>query len=200
MRSASGMFGVTTRASGSSSRFKASSASSSIRSKPEVERTTGSTTGAGKFASRKRRATSRMISRVGSIPVFAPATLKSSTTASTCARTVSAVWCAAPKTPVVFWKVSDVTAAAAKQPKAVNVFTSATTPAPPDGSNPATVSATGMSVSSLNALSEAACPTDEMHDPSEVLSVCEEANPGDARRARPQDRLQLLDSYAAERD
>jgi len=50
MRSASGTFGVATRASGSSSRFSASSASSSIRSKPEVERTTGSTTGAGSAA------------------------------------------------------------------------------------------------------------------------------------------------------
>jgi hypothetical protein len=49
---------------------------------------------------------------------------------------------ATPNTPVVFWKVSDVTAAVAKQPKLVKVLMSATIPAPPDGSKPAMVSAT----------------------------------------------------------
>src|SRR5215213_8340745 len=55
----------------------------------------------------------------------------------------SAVWCTAPNTPVVFWKVSDETAAAAKHPKAENVFMSAIMPAPPDGSSPAIVRQTG---------------------------------------------------------
>src|SRR5215218_1685147 len=133
------------------------------------------------------------------MPVFAPATLKSSTTGITCARTASAVWCDAPKTPVVFWYVSDVTAAVAKHPKAVMVFTSATIPAPPEGSNPATVNTTG-GVPSLTPSTSATSsfiirrPTDrasqrttarvqvldEMHRPREVLSVREEPYSRDA--------------------
>jgi hypothetical protein len=43
----------------------------------------------------------------------------------------------------VFWNVIEEIAAAAKQPKAENVFMSAMTPAPPDGSSPAIVKQTG---------------------------------------------------------
>ena len=75
--SASGMFGVTTRASGNNLVFRISKASSSIRTSPEVATTTGSTTGAGRFSSAKSRATSATISAVGNIPVFAAATVKS---------------------------------------------------------------------------------------------------------------------------
>jgi hypothetical protein len=90
-RSASGTFGVTTRARGNNFSFKIRKASSSIKTSPEVATITGSTTGAGSFSDSKSRATSATISAVGNMPVFAPATSMSCTTASTCARSVAAV-------------------------------------------------------------------------------------------------------------
>src|SRR5262249_21490926 len=69
---------------------------------------------------------------------------RSSSTASIWARTTSGTTGCTARTPRVFWTVRAVITAAPYTAKAWNVFRSAWIPAPPLGSEPATLSATGI--------------------------------------------------------
>ena len=140
---ASGALGVTRQASGSSSCFSARSPSSSISLVPSFARITGSITRLGASCFLIALATSRTTAALASIPVFAAPGRMSESTASNCSRTCLPESGHELHTPRLFWAVMAVTTAHPKTPSAENVLRSAWIPAPPDGSEPAIVSATG---------------------------------------------------------
>ena len=80
--SASGMLGVTTLASGSSSRLSTSSASSAIRRDPDVDTMTGSTTTRPTSCARRPSAMARMIAAEETMPTLTASGRMSSKTVS----------------------------------------------------------------------------------------------------------------------
>ena len=88
--SASGMFGVTTRARRSSVARTACTASSSSRRSPLLATITGSTTRLGSSSASTDAATASTMAEVASMPVFTASQPMSLTTASICAVTNSA--------------------------------------------------------------------------------------------------------------
>jgi hypothetical protein len=119
MRDASARFGVTTAARGSRRRTSASTASSARSGAPCLLIITGSTT-SGKAKDAARSAIASIIAALPSAPVFAACGGMS-------ASTVRSVTTASPYAP---WRW--------------NALRSACSPAPPEGSEPAMVSATGV--------------------------------------------------------
>ena len=137
---ASGRFGVTTAAMGSSVSRRMATASGSSRRAPPLATITGSTTsGIPGARSRIALATASMTGRLCSMPVFMASTPRSPTTTSICCLIKSGSIPTTPWTPSVFWAVSAVTAVIAKPPSAVTVLMSACIPAPPPESDPATI-------------------------------------------------------------
>ena len=139
--SASGMFGVTTRASGINASRSAATPSSSSRREPLDETRTGSRTTSGRSSSSIAAATASTMALVASMPILVAAMSRSPASASICAVTRSAESGATPSTPFVLCTVIAVIALAPYTPNAANVFRSAWMPAPPLGSLPAIVSA-----------------------------------------------------------
>src|SRR6185503_640864 len=144
--SASGILGVTRKASPTNSVFIIANASSSTRRSPLFAIITGSTTSIGMSRSRMDAHTASTIAAFGSIPVLAACTPKSETTASICAVTRSAGSAWAIVTPSEFCAVTALMALVPYTPCAANVFRSAWMPAHAPESLPAIVSAIRMVV------------------------------------------------------
>lgn len=108
--SASGMFGVINVASGRSSVFKVSIASSLISLAPLVATITGSTTTFFKLYSLIESAITLIKAEDDTIPVFTASGKMSVTTAFICSLRKSGVTSMIPVTPVVFWAVRAVIA------------------------------------------------------------------------------------------
>ena len=103
---------------------------------------TGSTT-SGKRNEAAARATARTIAGDPSAPVLAAAGGMSSITAASCSSTRSSGRISTRETRAVFCTVTSVTTASPYTPNWWNVLRSAWMPAPPLGSDPAMVRATG---------------------------------------------------------
>ncbi len=144
--SASGMFGVTTRASRSSVVFSACAASWSSNWSPLLATITGSTTRLGRSSDSIAAATTSTMAEVASMPVLTASQPMSAATASICAPTNSAGTRCTPVTPRVFCAVRAVTAEVPYTPWAAKVLRSAWMPAPPPESEPAIVRAVGIPV------------------------------------------------------
>ncbi len=110
-RAISGMFGVTTAASGSSFVSSASTTSGAPRLSPEVATSTGSSTMLRALKCARRSATTETISPVASIPIFTASTSMSSKIASIWRPRKSAGGVCTALTPTVFCAVSAVIAA-----------------------------------------------------------------------------------------
>ena len=109
---------------------------------------TGSTTSDGSADAAASLATSVTTAALASIPVFTPATAKSSSTVWIWRRTKDGSRATTPRTSVVFCAVTAVSALVPWTPWAAKVFRSACTPAPPPESEPAIVNAVrGVSLS-----------------------------------------------------
>ncbi len=133
---ASGRLGVTSVASGSNRRRRASTASSANSGWPCFETKTGSTTISGSRVSAAASATASTIAADANIPVLAASTPMSPATARICSETVVGESSSNPETPLVFCTVTAVIAVMPKTPKALNVLRSAWMPAPPPGVRP----------------------------------------------------------------
>ena len=108
--SASGMLGVRTAASGSSSRHRASTASSRSSFAPEVATITGSTTMFFALYCFSFSAMTTMRSAEETMPIFTASGKISVKIASSCSPRNSGVDSRISVTPVVFWAVRAVTA------------------------------------------------------------------------------------------
>src|SRR5712675_507726 len=137
---ASGRFGVTRAAIGSSVSRSAASASLSNRRWPPLAIITGSTTsgtpGAWFFS---EDATVAITSALCSMPVLSASAPMSLSTTSICWAMKAGSIATTPCTPSVFCAVKAVIAVAAKAPMAVTALMSAWMPAPPPESEPATI-------------------------------------------------------------
>src|SRR5882672_4092789 len=138
--SASGRFGVTRAAIGSSMSRRAASASLSNSRWPPLAIITGSTTsgtpGACFFS---EDATVAITSALCSMPVLSASAPMSLSTTSICWAMKAGSTATTPCTPSVFGAVRAVIAVAAKAPMAVTALMSAWIPAPPPESEPATI-------------------------------------------------------------
>ena len=137
MASASGRFGVSSVASGSSFWINESQASGCSKGYPLLEIITGSTTITGGFHFRNPSAMARILSLRDTIPIFTPSTRISLNTASICAVIISGVISCTIVTPQVFCAVTAVITLMPNTPWAAKVFRSAWMPAPPLLSLPA---------------------------------------------------------------
>ena len=144
--SVSGMLGVRTVARGSSSSFRASTASWEISREPEVATITGSTTIFLAPYCFSLSAMTSMSPVEETMPVFTASGKMSVNTQSSWLARNSGVDSSTPATPVVFWAVRAVTALMAYTPLAVMVLMSAWMPAPPLESLPAIVNAVFISM------------------------------------------------------
>src|SRR5947209_11029922 len=142
---ASGRFGVRTVARGRISSISARSAPGSSSRAPDSATITGSTTtGVPSGSPSIACATASTVSTVPSIPTFTASTPMSSTTARTCASTISGGMAWIALTPIVLCTVTAVIALMPCTPQRANAFRSAWMPAPPPESEPAIVSARGV--------------------------------------------------------
>ena len=123
--SASGMLGVSTAASGSSSRHRASTASERRSLAPEVATITGSTTMFSALYSLSFAAITAISSAEETMPIFTASGKMSVKIASSCSLRKRGVDSKMSVTPVVFWAVRAVIALMAYTPLAVMVFRSA---------------------------------------------------------------------------
>ena len=135
--SASGRFGVSSVARGSSRRFSVLTAWSCNNAWPPLATMTGSATSGVSAGSSAQ--TASMVALSCSMPVLIASAPISSSTTRICWRMKSSGMGSTPCTPSVFCAVSAVMAVAAKPPSAVTALMSAWMPAPPPLSLPATM-------------------------------------------------------------
>ena len=134
---ASGMFGVTTVASGSSRSTSARRASPSSSVAPLSATITGSTTTGASPTRPSASTTASTVATVPSIPIFTASTPMSSATARTWATIIAGETVSTASTPTVFCAVIAVIAVIPCTPQRANAFRSAWMPAPPPESEPA---------------------------------------------------------------
>ncbi len=154
---------MTRNASGSSNDASARRASAVMSAAPCLLIITGSTT-SGKANARALRATSSTIAESPSAPVLAAAGGMSPSTASSWAPTSEGESTSTASTLIVFWTVTRVRTASPYTPLWWNVFRSAWIPAPPEGSEPAMVRATGGFMGYQSSSPRRIIPAEILHD------------------------------------